>query len=94
MQSNGHFNVLVNDHDSIVTHFGKHDRVLACLPNHEGLYCRVDHVWNLGAPTAADVLDVARKHQGVRGRWKLARTQEWEHGGTLHTDFYFIQEVA
>lgn len=88
-RSNGHYNVLVRDHDSIITHFGKHDRVVAFLPDSEGLYCRVDHVWGLGMPTAAQVLDVARKNQGVRGRWSLVRTEDWTYNGKEATDFHF-----
>ena len=44
----GHLNTYTRDHDSVVTAFGKHDRVVAFLPNKDGLMCRVDHKWGLG----------------------------------------------
>jgi hypothetical protein len=53
----GHLNIYKLDHDDVVTGYGKHDRVVACLPQyHEDIrevavYVRVDHKWNLGMPT-------------------------------------------
>ena len=73
----GHLNIFTLDHDSIVTHFGLHDRVVAFLPQfdqeHDAicLYCRVDLKHGLGEPTIDQILDVARKDQGVRGKFKL-----------------------
>lgn len=93
MQSNGHLNVLVRDHDSVVTAFGKHDRVVAFSPDAEGLYARVDHKWGLGHPTPEQVLTVARKTEDVRGRWKFDRSVEWTSNGELHTDFHFVRAV-
>lgn len=73
----GHLNRLVRDHDHVVTAFGKHDRVVCCLPDAEGLYMRIDHKWGLGMPTEKQMLTVARKNQGVRGRWKLKSIVPW-----------------
>ena len=73
----GHLNIYALDHDSIVTHYGLHDRVVAFIPQFEieydkvCLYCRVDLKHNLGEPTTDQILDVARKDQGVRGKFKL-----------------------
>ena len=83
----GHFNIYTRDHDSVVTGFGKHDRVVAFHPNGEGLYCRVDHKWRLGCPTDEQVLAVARKHQGIKGRWKIVSTEPFGDS----TEFRFIR---
>lgn len=83
----GHFNALVRDHDSVVTGFGRHDRVMATIAKCGELYCRVDHVHGLGMPTNAEVLAVARKDQGNRGRWRLTSKETW-NGGRC-TDFHF-----
>jgi hypothetical protein len=74
----GHLNVGVRDHDSIVTGFGQHDRVVCFLPDAEGLYMRIDHKWGLGMPTERQMLRVARKDQGVRGSWVLDRIVPWD----------------
>jgi len=89
--SNGHLNVLVNDHDSVVTVFGQHDRVVCFQPQGNELYMRVDLKWDLGMPTEAQMLTVARKDQDVRGRWKLDRTVPWTHGGNECVDVFFIR---
>ena len=73
----GHLNIFTLDHDSIVTHFGLHDRVVAFIPQFEPeydkvcLYCRIDLIHGLGEPTTDQVLDIARKDQGIRGRFSL-----------------------
>ena len=73
----GHLNIFTLDHDSIVTNFGLHDRVVAFIPQFEPeydkvcLYCRVDLKHNLGEPTIDQILNVARKDQGVQGRFSL-----------------------
>ena len=73
----GHLNISTLDHDSIVTNFGLHDRVVAFIPQFEPeydkvcLYCRVDLKHNLGEPTIDQILNVARKDQGVRGKFRL-----------------------
>jgi len=86
----GHLNVLTLDHDSVITSKGEHDRVVAFLPDAKGeLFCRVDHVWKLGTPSPEQVLTVARKDQGVKGKWKLDRVEKWENGKS--TDFFFVR---
>lgn len=85
----GHVNVFIRDHDSVITAYGQHDRVVAFLPDAEGLYARVDHEWNLGRPTADQVLTVARKDQGVKGRWTLDRRTPWADGSS--TDYHFTR---
>lgn len=67
----GHLNTYTRDQDSVVTAYGKHYRVVAFLPDASGLSCRVDHVHGARMPSTDEVLTVARKDQGVRGRWKL-----------------------
>jgi len=84
----GHLNVYVRDHDRVVTGYGRHDRVVVTLPGTEGLYIRVDHKWNLGMPTHEQILAVARKEQGVRGRWAFSYAKQWADGSS--TDFIFI----
>lgn len=93
MLSNGHINVLIRDHESIITHYGKHDRVVAFLPNYDSdfncvvLYVRVDHKWGLGEPTIAEILDVARKDQGVKGKFVVIKSDK--HDDNKSTDYYF-----
>jgi hypothetical protein len=89
MNTGGHFNTQTDDQDSIVTHHGEHFRVLATLPDHEGLYCRVDHCHGKRIPTVDEILDVARKDQGVHGKWTLAKSTEYESNGLTRTDFQF-----
>lgn len=67
----GHFNVLKMDHDSVITGYGKHDRVSAHVPQSNIETFRIDHVWGLGMPTEKQILAVARKDQGLRGKWKM-----------------------
>lgn len=94
----GHLNVFILDQDDVVTGFGKHARVVAFHPDHEGLYVRVDRPSkarrsgdlaypDLPDPTADQILAVARKDQGLRGRWKLRSMEEW--GGGDSVDVYF-----
>lgn len=71
----GHLNVHVRDHDRCITGYGTHDRVVAFLPVGDTLDCRVDHKWQLGMPTADQVLSVARKDQDVGGNWCVASVE-------------------
>lgn len=92
----GHINTIVRDQDSVITGYGKHARVIAFLPDHEGLYCRVDMVWGLRQPTIEEVLTVARKDQGIKGNWVLDRIETWEtnssaHGKLVNHDYYFVR---
>lgn len=93
MITNGHINVLVKDHDSCITGFGKHDRVVAFLPYFCAdkqcivLYCRVDHKWNLGKPTTRQILKAAKADQSIKGRFSFIRSEEHYDGRS--TDVYF-----
>lgn len=83
-----HANVNVKDHDSHITGFGQHDRVIAFMPEGGKLYCRVDHGWGLGAPTARQVLAVAQRTNGQRYRgWTAVSVENWDNGNC--TDWYF-----
>lgn len=85
----GHLNVTELDHESDCTGKGKHDRVVACCPDSIELYCRVDHVWELGMPTPEQVLKVAKKRNGSyqRGKFIFDRKETYDNGKS--TDFYF-----
>lgn len=94
----GHLNVITNDQDSVITGYGKHARVVAFHPDREGLYVRVDrpsrirdrgdHTYpDLPDPTEQQILTVARKDQGLKGKWKLRSRTEWPDG--LSIDYYF-----
>lgn len=84
-----HVNIYTRDHDSVITAHGRHDRVVAFLPQCHTLYIRVDHKWNLGEPTESQILTVARKDQGVKGRWKLDRKTPRADGSS--TDYEFAR---
>ena len=87
---NGHFNILELDHDSVVTGKGKHDRVAAHIPSCDEYYeVRVDHVWGLGMPTPKDVLAVARRDQGVRGKWEFINQETFMNSKFSSTAFTF-----
>jgi hypothetical protein len=75
----GHINIHKRDHDSVITGYGQHDRVVAFQPSTEGLYCRVDHKWGLGEPTVDQILTVARKDQGVKGKWRVKSAVRFGH---------------
>lgn len=89
----GHLNIYVKDHDSVVTDFGKHDRIVCFQPQFDDafncvvMYCRCDHKWNLGEPTTEQILQVARKDQGIKGKFKMTFTESSIDGMT--TDYYF-----
>ncbi len=85
----GHLNTHRRDHDSVITGYGKHDRVIAFQPDCEGLYVRVDHKWNLGEPSHQQILDVARKDQDIKGKWIFNRAEKWDCGKS--TDYYFTK---
>ena len=95
MQSNGHLNVLVRDHDSVVTGKGKHDRVVAFLPGYceevkaVAVYVRIDHKWGLGMPTDDQIKTAFRKDQFIPGRWKKTLVNPWpEHNAT---EVFFVK---
>ena len=93
----GHLNVITPDEKDIVTGYGKHARVVAFHPDHEGLYVRVDlasHIRkvdseypDLPEPTVEQILNVARKDQGLRGKWVLRSRKVWDDGGRI--DYHF-----
>lgn len=87
----GHLNVLVLDHEDDCTDYGKHDRVVPYCPEGDTLLCRVDHVWQLGMPTPAQVLKAAKKRNGSyqRGKFVFDKKETSEDGKT--TDFYFLK---
>ena len=87
----GHLNAFTPDPKRKLTGYGSHDRIVVFHPDSEGLYCRVDHIWGLGAPTEAQILAVARSNDGcnLRGRWKLQSKQTWLDGSS--TDYHFIR---
>lgn len=90
----GHINIYKLDHESVITSHGKHDRVIAFLPMFEQehgktcLYCRVDTHHKLGIPSEQQILTVARKDQGVKGRYKLIEKSEI-YGQNSSIDFIF-----
>ena len=92
----GHFNIYVKDHDSDVTGFCNHDRCVCFHPTYDKefdsvvMYCRVDHKWKLGEPTPNQILQVARKHYRVKGKFKLVKAEKWDCGNS--TDYYFIKQ--
>lgn len=92
----GHLNIYVKDHDSVVTAFGCHDRVVCFHPaydeefNNIVMYCRVDHKWGLGDPTPEQIVKVARKDQDIKGKFKLVKSEKHDNG--LSTDYFFIKQ--
>lgn len=91
----GHLNIFTLDHNSVITSYGKHDRVVSFLPMVEPAYnnkvcltCRVDTHHNLGVPTENQILTVARKDQGITGRFKLLDRSDI-YGGNDSIDFIF-----
>lgn len=94
----GHLNVLTMDHDSVVTGYGKHDRVVTTLPQFDKeydtvvLYARVDTVWGLGLPTPEQIIQVAKEHDNTKGDWEVFKTEAADDN-TSHY-FYFKERVA
>jgi hypothetical protein len=72
----GHLNVFVRDHESTVTGFGTHDRVVWFWPKKGLMTMRVDHLWGLGMPTERQMLAVAREG-GLTGRYKLVESVDY-----------------
>lgn len=95
----GHLNAITPDHKSVVTNYGKHDRVAAFQPSFDSdygqvvLYARVDHIWNLGTPTADEVLKACRLDQDIKGQWTLLKTTPFEsNGGHFEcTEYIFVK---
>lgn len=79
----GHLNIYVRDHDSIVTGKGQHARVVAFFSadgNNEPC-CRVDYCHKgLRPPTDSEILTVLKaeaRDQGIRGRWKVSKRESY-----------------
>jgi hypothetical protein len=91
----GHLNIYKRDHDSVVTGYGKHDRVVACLPCYwdniqaVAVYIRIDHKWQLGIPTDKEVITAFKKDQGITGRWKKALESNWSESNA--TEQWYIK---
>lgn len=91
----GHCNVFTRDHDSIITNFGRHDRVIVSLPSFDTerkevtLYMRVDGVWGLGMPSAQDMLEIARKEYDIKGKWALIDVDQHDCGNRW--DVHFVR---
>lgn len=83
----GHFNIFTLDQESVVTGYGEHMRVMACLPDSQELYCRVDDMHSLRKPTIKEVLEVAKRSQDVKGKWELDRIEPWDNG--VMWDYFF-----
>jgi len=90
----GHLNVSVLDQNSPVTGFGAHARVVAFLPDIEGLYCRADLVHGLPEPTTEQVLTIARVDQGIKGKWRLRTRVQWQCGSHESIDYHFDRVTA
>ena len=93
----GDLNIYTRDIDSIVTGFGIHQRVVACQPgfdpdyNRTVLCCRVDRVNSLPDPDIKQILTVARKDQGVKGKFKMIDRFEWDNARRITYYFKRIQ---
>jgi len=74
----GHFNTLVKDQDSIVTGYGKHDRIVVSRdPDSGNFTARIDKKWNLGMPTDEQIMVVAKEDWSdeMKGKtWKVDRS--------------------
>jgi len=87
----GHINIYTKDQDSHITGYGKHERVIAFIPDAEGLYCRIDLCWGLPIPSEKDVLKVARSNAGAMGRWKLKAWNFYQNSKGKHIQVLFIK---
>lgn len=85
----GHLNICTLDQESHITGRGKHARVIATIPDVNGLYCRIDMVWGLRVPTEKEILAVANHYGDARGRWKLKNWQPYKNAGIDRIDVIF-----
>lgn len=90
----GHLNYATLDQDSHVTGHGKHERVVATIPDHNGLYCRVDLKWGLPIPTDKQILKVARYYGDAKGRWERVSAVRYESKGGHDSIDYQFQHKA
>ena len=82
----GHFNTYRLDHNSVVTGKGKHDRVMACCPEGNEAYARVDTKWKLGFPTDKQIIKVFKEVNNVKGKWRVKLVDNYDCG--QHADIY------
>jgi len=74
----GHLNVYVRDHDSVVTGYGQHARVVAFSPESVTAYCRVDYRHEgLHRPTDQQIIEVMRAQEGLSGKWHVHLRRSW-----------------
>jgi hypothetical protein len=85
----GHLNTQIPDQKSYVTGYGKHARVIATIPDVNGLYCRIDLKWGLRIPTEKEVLKVAKHYGDAKGKWKLKTWESYYSNGLDRIDVYF-----
>jgi hypothetical protein len=88
----GHVNAYTLDEQSHITGHGRHARVIAFMPDHEGLYCRVDMTPNLREPTIDEIMTVARKDADVKGRWTLKTVCRYHSNGLERLDYNFTRK--
>lgn len=79
----GHINIYKRDHDSIITGYGAHDRVVAFLPCPVDCFVRVDTLWNLGIPTDKQIIKIMREDQGIKGKWEVIRRELYPNGKSI-----------
>ena len=98
MNYKGHLNVNIKDHDSSVTGFGVHDRVICFQPKYDSefecvvMYCHIDHKWGLGAPSSDQILKVARLDQYITGKFELIKSDTVGDGVGSSTDVWFAKQ--
>lgn len=79
----GHLNIYKRDHDSVITGYGEHDRVVAFLPGPVDCFVRVDNLWDLGMPTDSQIEKVMRDDQGIKGRWEVISREPYPDGKSI-----------
>jgi len=85
----GHLNVWVRDHDSVVTGFGRHARVVCFEPDGELAECRVDyHHEGLRKPTDKEIIAVMRMETSLSGKWKVHVRRLWGKATNEREDVY------
>ena len=85
----GHLNIYTKDEDSVITSFGKHNRVVCFLPKSNTFYARVDRFNEIIDPTIEQILQVAKKDQGISGKWELLERIESHDRKSI--DYTFIR---
>ena len=88
----GHLNTCVRDHDSYVTGFGQHARIVVFDPDqpHEVVYCRIDFVHDgLHSPSDGQIVQAVKvylKDTSVayglalsKCEWEVKIRRPWHH---------------